>query len=325
MVASGGLPSSRTLHVNDLRLDDFVLGGRRQFYPLLMEGWRNATQWASNVPINRLPQLDDFVSRDGHQFDPLLMEGWKNATQWASNVPINRLFTLLPQPLFGLHLLFTGARRAESHRSMRPPTTLSPKTMGALAKLVLAAAVVVAAVNIHFYFQNANRKLDIPTDGYFGAGKKHPDNTAIKAFKINVPETTLQKHPDNTAIKAFNINVPETTLQDLKRRLEQSRLGHQTLEDVNSFEYGFNSKYLLEVKDYWLKKYDWRKHEAILNSFPQFTTEIEGLNIHFLRVEPPKTYKKVYPLLMVHGWPGNVFEFYKILPMLTDPNKSSRC
>ncbi|KAK0411861.1 hypothetical protein QR680_005884 [Steinernema hermaphroditum] len=173
--------------------------------------------------------------------------------------------------------------------------------MGTFAKLVIAVAVVIVAVNLHFYFKNVTHKLDIPKDGYFGPGAKHADNTAIKPFKVNVPDAVLQ---------------------DLKRRLEQSRLGHEVLEDVDSFEYGFNSKYLLEVKEHWLKKYDWRKYEAILNSFPQYTTEIEGLNIHFLRVQPPKTYKKVYPLLIVHGWPGNVFEFYKIIPMLTDPNKN---
>ncbi|TKR87269.1 hypothetical protein L596_011691 [Steinernema carpocapsae] len=173
--------------------------------------------------------------------------------------------------------------------------------MGAVVKVLVAVAAVIVGINVHHYLQNVSKEIKVAKDGYFGSGAKHPDNTAINPFKINVPDAVLQ---------------------DLKKRLEQSRIGHEVLEDSDNFEYGFNSKTLEEVKNYWLTKFDWRKQEAILNSFPQFTTEIEGMNIHFLRVQPPKTYKKVYPLLVVHGWPGNVFEFYKLIPMLTDPNKN---
>lgn len=75
-------------------------------------------------------------------------------------------------------------------------------------------------------------------------------------------------------------------------------------------------------RDYWLNSFDWRKQEELLNSFPHFKTQIEGLQIHFIHLKPNKNvYKKVVPLLLVHGWPGNVFEFYKIIPMLTDPKR----
>ncbi|KAE9549743.1 hypothetical protein FO519_007054, partial [Halicephalobus sp. NKZ332] len=110
-------------------------------------------------------------------------------------------------------------------------------------------------------------------------------------------------------------------LQDLKDRIKRTRIGHSGLEDIQDFTYGFNLKTLKQFQDYWLEKYDWRKSEALLNKFNQFTTEIEGLKIHFIHSKPPeKKYLKVIPLLIVHGWPGNIFEFYKIIPMLNDPN-----
>lgn len=98
-----------------------------------------------------------------------------------------------------------------------------------------------------------------------------------------------------------------------------------------------NLKTVMDFKNYWETKYDWRKAEAQLNSFPQYTTQIEGLKvtlifllhifitvvfqIHYIHVKPPANkYKVVLPLLIVHGWPGNVYEFYKIIPYLSDPN-----
>jgi juvenile hormone epoxide hydrolase len=74
--------------------------------------------------------------------------------------------------------------------------------------------------------------------------------------------------------------------------------------------------------DYWLKKYDWRKQEKMLNGFPQFMTTIDGVDVHFMHVKPDPVKsagKTVLPLLMGHGWPGSVVEFVKILPMLTTP------
>ena len=84
--------------------------------------------------------------------------------------------------------------------------------------------------------------------------------------------------------------------------------GIQTLEGAN-FEYGYNINYLMNnVADYWLNKYDWKKHEKLLNTvMPQFITKIDGLDIHFAHIKPdPKIAKgkKVLPLLIVHGWPG---------------------
>lgn len=170
-----------------------------------------------------------------------------------------------------------------------------------MSKLQLLFAVIFCILS-WVIFNNITTKHEIivEDDGYYGSGDKIPDDTTIKTFKINVSTTVLD---------------------DLKYRLENARISHEVLEDVDNFEYGFNSKTLKKVKDYWINQYDWKKYENILNSFPQYITQIEGLNIHFLRIVPDKKYKKVYPLLLVHGWPGNIFEFYKIIPMLSNPKE----
>ena len=87
-------------------------------------------------------------------------------------------------------------------------------------------------------------------------------------------------------------------------------VGIKTLEDVDS-EYGYNVDHLMNiVSDYWLNKYDWKKQEKILNKvLPQFKTQIDGLEIHFAHVKPNSQLskgKKIIPILMVHGWPGNI-------------------
>ena len=71
--------------------------------------------------------------------------------------------------------------------------------------------------------------------------------------------------------------------------------------------------------EYWKTKFDWRKQERELNQFNQYTTQIEGINIHFIHVKPSKPAKIVVPLLIIHGWPGSVWEYYKSIPLLTEP------
>uniref|UniRef100_A0AC35TLF6 Epoxide hydrolase n=1 Tax=Rhabditophanes sp. KR3021 TaxID=114890 RepID=A0AC35TLF6_9BILA len=166
-------------------------------------------------------------------------------------------------------------------------------------KHIILAVIIAFVAYKCFISSGDNAQIDIPKDGYFGSGAKKADNEAIVSFKIHVTDAELL---------------------DIKNRLTNSRVTHNTLEDIKGFEYGFNTQTLRTVKDYWLNKFDWRKQEALLNSFPQFKTEIEGLNIHYLHVTPPKNkYKTVFPLLLVHGWPGSIFEFYKMIPMLIDP------
>ncbi|XP_056616588.1 epoxide hydrolase 1 isoform X2 [Triplophysa dalaica] len=104
--------------------------------------------------------------------------------------------------------------------------------------------------------------------------------------------------------------------QDLYRRIDQTRYT-DPLEDCR-FHYGFNSAYLRNVVSYWRHQFDWGKQVQMINQYPHFKTKIEGLDVHFIHVKPAQTPgQKVLSLMMVHGWPGSFFEFYKVLPLLT--------
>jgi len=113
----------------------------------------------------------------------------------------------------------------------------------------------------------------------------------------------------------FRIAVPDHVLADLKARLERTRFPDEVPD--TGWEYGTNLAYLRELVEYWRTRYDWRKHEAHLNSFRHFRAEIGGLQIHFIHEEGRGPNPK--PLLLIHGWPGSIYEFMDIIPMLTDP------
>lgn len=116
-------------------------------------------------------------------------------------------------------------------------------------------------------------------------------------------------------IKPFKINVEDAVLKDLQERLARTRWP-QAIEG-SEWEYGVGIQYMRDLVTYWREKYDWRAHERELNRFDQFTTNIDGLNIHFIHVRSKE--KNALPLVMIHGWPGSVYEFHKIIGPLTDP------
>lgn len=116
-------------------------------------------------------------------------------------------------------------------------------------------------------------------------------------------------------IQPFSINVPEEALADLRRRLAQSRLPDR--ETVDDFSQGVPLKTIEQVLHYWNTSYDWRKVEARLNAVPNFITEIDGLDIHFLHAR--SKHENALPLIVTHGWPGSVVEQLKIIDPLTDP------
>jgi juvenile hormone epoxide hydrolase len=114
-------------------------------------------------------------------------------------------------------------------------------------------------------------------------------------------------------------------ISKLKARLADAAPLTDPLEGV-AFEYGFNTKRLQEIVSFWNDSYlpKWNERQEFLNQFQQFKTQIQGLNIHYLHVKP-KVNKdtKVFPLLLLHGWPGSVREFYEIIPLLTTPSKDN--
>ncbi|NLR63567.1 epoxide hydrolase [Chitinophaga varians] len=114
-------------------------------------------------------------------------------------------------------------------------------------------------------------------------------------------------------MKSFKIDVPQEVLNDLSVRLKQTRW---TDEPENAgWNYGTNPGYLRELVNYWQTAYDWRTHEAEINKFPQYKTEIDGTTIHFIYVKGHG--KKTSPLILSHGWPDSFYRFIKIIPMLT--------
>ncbi|XP_047100426.1 juvenile hormone epoxide hydrolase 1-like [Schistocerca piceifrons] len=124
------------------------------------------------------------------------------------------------------------------------------------------------------------------------------------------------------SVRPFSIDVPDSVIQDLHEKLKSTPKLTPPLEGVG-FEYGFNSEYLKEVVEFWRTQYDWREREKFLNQFPQFKTTVSGLELHFIHAKPAEVPQGtvVVPLLLLHGWPGSVREFYSLLPLLTTPRK----
>ncbi len=117
------------------------------------------------------------------------------------------------------------------------------------------------------------------------------------------------------SITPFTIAIPEADLDDLRDRLARTRWPAQLPGD--GWTRGVPVAYLKGLADYWHTGYDWREHEATLNAFPQYTTEIDGQNIHFLHVRSPEP--DALPLVITHGYPGSVAEFMQVIGPLTDP------
>ncbi|WP_326551890.1 epoxide hydrolase family protein [Micromonospora sp. NBC_01813] len=113
----------------------------------------------------------------------------------------------------------------------------------------------------------------------------------------------------------FRIDIPQKDLDDLHRRLSETRWPTE-LPGVG-WSRGVPLDYLKELVEYWRTTYDWRKAEHQLNAYPQFTTEIDGENVHFLHIRSPEP--TAMPLLLTHGWPGSIVEFLPSIGPLTDP------
>jgi microsomal epoxide hydrolase len=118
-------------------------------------------------------------------------------------------------------------------------------------------------------------------------------------------------------IKEFTVNIDEAELTNIK-----SQIAHYpwpSIENMEGWSYGTNKKYLKELCDYWLKEFDWKKHEQLINSFKNYKTNVDGIDVHFIKEEGsgenPKT------LLLMHGWPGSIVEFLEIIKPLAHPEK----
>ena len=118
-----------------------------------------------------------------------------------------------------------------------------------------------------------------------------------------------------TEIRPFQVEIPQADLDDLHDRLARTRWPDD-LPGVG-WSRGVPLGYLRELAEHWRTGFDWRKHEATLNQYPQFTTTIDRANLHFLHVRSPEPDPR--PLLLLHGWPGSVVEFLEVIGPLSDP------
>jgi pimeloyl-ACP methyl ester carboxylesterase len=143
-------------------------------------------------------------------------------------------------------------------------------------------------------------------------------NAAMVAVAASV-SSLPPLHPAQAAvsgtIRPFNVNIDEKDLADLRRRLEATRWPDK--EIVTDQSQGVKLATIQELVRYWQTDYDWRKVEARLNALPQFITEIDGVDIHFIHVR--SRHENALPMIVTHGWPGSIIEQMKIVGPLTDP------
>jgi pimeloyl-ACP methyl ester carboxylesterase len=119
----------------------------------------------------------------------------------------------------------------------------------------------------------------------------------------------------DTSIQPFQVNVPDEKLAELRQRIAATRWPSKELVEDRS--QGVQSATIQELARYWTTDYDWRKCEARLNALPQFKSEIDGVDIHFIHVKSPEA--DALPVIMTHGWPGSVIELLEVIGPLTDP------
>lgn len=127
--------------------------------------------------------------------------------------------------------------------------------------------------------------------------------------------TTVAEVVDKMAIRPFEANIPDAELSELRRRINATRWpDRETVPDATQ---GVQLSTVQKLARYWATEYDWRKIETRMNAYPQFITEIDGLDIHFIHVR--SKHSNALPVIVTHGWPGSIIEQIKIIDPLTDP------
>jgi epoxide hydrolase len=138
--------------------------------------------------------------------------------------------------------------------------------------------------------------------------------TILPQIVLSASASSPSKGSQTMTITPFKIKIPQKQINDLKLRLEMMRWPSVVTDDWSR---GQPVSFIKELTNQWLNKYDWRKHEAQLNRYPQFMTEIDGQPIHFFHIKSPEP--KAFPLILTHGWPSSVVECLNIAGPLSDP------
>ena len=119
------------------------------------------------------------------------------------------------------------------------------------------------------------------------------------------------------SVQPFEVHIPDTILHDLHDRLAHTRWPDEIPD--SGWDNGTNLDYLKELVDYWHYKFNWHEQEVKLNKFSQFKTLVDGVNIHFIHMRGKSA--NPLPIILTHGWPDSFYRFYKVIPMLTDPER----
>src|SRR5688500_11641196 len=151
------------------------------------------------------------------------------------------------------------------------------------------------------------------TDLAGNAKSQAPAQAQPAAVRPQPSKLSAEAEPD--AVRPFRVEVPEAALADLRRRIEATRWPEK--ETVADATQGVQLATMRKLAEYWASDYDWRKCEATLNALPQFITQIDGLDIHFIHVR--SKHPNALPVIVTHGWPGSIVEQLKIIGPLTDP------
>nr|ACV04749.1 JHEH2 [Drosophila yakuba] len=179
------------------------------------------------------------------------------------------------------------------------------------ARILVGAVTILVAVGYKNYrdLSAPGKRPDLDNQEYWGPTLKEP-------------------YRENKAILPFDISVKPEVIEDLVSQLRRPLKAQAPLEGVG-FKYGFNANELAKVVKYWRDTYlaKWSEREQYLKNLDHYQTEIQGLKIHFIHAKPKQVKgqktKKVLPLLLMHGWPGTVREFYDFIPLLTTPSDKS--
>jgi pimeloyl-ACP methyl ester carboxylesterase len=142
-----------------------------------------------------------------------------------------------------------------------------------------------------------------------------PQHETISTQATETKQTIILGSASDTAIRPFTFHAPEEDLIDLKRRIAATRWpGRELVDDATQ---GVQLATIQKLADYWLNQHDWRKVEARINAYPNFITNIDGVDIHFIHVR--SKHPGALPIIVTHGWPGSVIEQLKIIEPLTNP------
>jgi pimeloyl-ACP methyl ester carboxylesterase len=153
------------------------------------------------------------------------------------------------------------------------------------------------------------------TIGEAFAGSKSRINEEDNMTQTSATQPASERVSDKTAIRPFQFNFPDAELTDLRRRVNATKWPEREL--VSDASQGVQLATMQKLARYWGTEYDWRKGEAKLKAVPQFITEIDGLDIHFIHVR--SKHENALPMIVTHGWPGSIIEQMKIIDPLTNP------